>query len=81
MVSCDELVFDLSTFYGDHPGGQKILLPFYGNDITRGTLFSHLCLARSHNAAFNGAVYNHSNGARNLARHYVIARLENATTI
>jgi len=59
-VSCNSLVFDLSTFHKSHPGGQTILEPFYGNDITR---------------AFNGAVYNHSNAARNLSRHFMIARL------
>ena len=60
-VACDGLVFDIAAFTPSHPGGEAILRPFFGNDITR---------------AFNGSVYNHSNGARNLARHFLVARLE-----
>jgi len=59
-VLCDDIVFDIAKFQASHPGGKAILDPFFGNDISR---------------AFNGAVYNHSNGARNLARHFMIARL------
>jgi cytochrome b involved in lipid metabolism len=60
-VACDGLVFDLKDFHARHPGGMAILEPFFGNDITR---------------AFNGAVYNHNNAARNLSRHFIVARLE-----
>jgi len=59
-VLCDNLVFDVSTFTKSHPGGESLLKQFYGNDITK---------------VFNGAVYNHSNGARNLSRHFMIARI------
>lgn len=59
-VLCDGLIFDISKFYTSHPGGEAILEPFYGRDITR---------------AFNGGVYNHSNAARNLSRHFIIARI------
>eukprot|EP01128_Nolandella_sp_AFSM9_P010159 TRINITY_DN6982_c0_g1_i1.p1 TRINITY_DN6982_c0_g1~~TRINITY_DN6982_c0_g1_i1.p1 ORF type:complete len:421 (-),score=80.84 TRINITY_DN6982_c0_g1_i1:130-1332(-) len=60
LMLCDDLIFDMSKFYLDHPGGQRILNPFYGRDITN---------------AFNGKVYNHSNGARNLARRFLVAKL------
>jgi cytochrome b involved in lipid metabolism len=60
LVLCDGLVFDLAKFHRSHPGGEAILTPFFGLDISR---------------AFNGGVYNHSNGARNLSRHFMIARI------
>jgi len=40
-VLCDGIVFDVSKFYKSHPGGEAILVPFYGLDISR---------------AFNGSV-------------------------
>jgi len=61
LVVCDGLVFDINEFYPSHPGGQMILDRFLGHDIT---------------AVFNGGIYNHSNGARNLARRFLIARIE-----
>jgi len=59
-VLCDGFVFDVKDFHRSHPGGEAILEPFFGNDISR---------------AFNGSVYNHSNGARNLSRHFLIAQI------
>jgi len=60
LFLCDGIVFDVRDFCPSHPGGQTILDRFFGHDIT---------------ALFNGDVYNHSNGARNLARHFMIARI------
>jgi len=61
LVVCDAVVFNLGEFHLSHPGGQLILDRFLGHDIT---------------AVFNGGIYNHSNGARNLARKLMIARVE-----
>jgi cytochrome b involved in lipid metabolism len=65
-VLCDGYVFDVKDFQRSHPGGEAILEPFFGNDITR---------------AFNGSVYNHSNGARNLSRHFIIARIKQSDAV
>jgi len=61
LVVCDGIVFDIHEFYGSHPGGQLILDRFSGHDIT---------------AVFNGGIYNHSNAARNLARRFMLARID-----
>eukprot|EP00388_Colpodella_angusta_P010974 GDKJ01028338.1.p1 GENE.GDKJ01028338.1~~GDKJ01028338.1.p1 ORF type:complete len:486 (-),score=82.28 GDKJ01028338.1:772-2229(-) len=52
-------VIELShDFIENHPGGASILKFWVGRDCT---------------SAFNGTVYNHSKGARNLLAHYTIA--------
>eukprot|EP00026_Physarum_polycephalum_P005091 Phypoly_transcript_05119.p1 GENE.Phypoly_transcript_05119~~Phypoly_transcript_05119.p1 ORF type:complete len:599 (+),score=47.52 Phypoly_transcript_05119:245-1798(+) len=51
------LVYDVSDFFMEHPGGTKILEQFYGKDATD---------------AFNGGVYKHSNAARNILQQYII---------
>ncbi|KAJ3290063.1 hypothetical protein HDU79_003566 [Rhizoclosmatium sp. JEL0117] len=45
------IVYDVSDFMEDHPGGKGFLKVSVGRDVT---------------ASFNGGVYNHANAARNL---------------
>ncbi|KAG4304712.1 hypothetical protein PORY_001765 [Pneumocystis oryctolagi] len=45
------VVHDVSDFIDSHPGGRALIMSAIGKDST---------------AAFNGGIYNHSNGARNL---------------
>jgi len=59
-VLCDGVVFDVAAFHSSHPGGEAILAPYFGLDISN---------------AFNGDIYNHSNAARNLSRTFMIARV------
>jgi len=64
-LAVDYLIFDLSTFQAEHPGGDKILNVYFGKDASD---------------AFNGGVYNHSNAARNHSRNLLIAKLEGRDT-
>jgi stearoyl-CoA desaturase (delta-9 desaturase) len=57
-------VHDVTDFIEDHPGGPKILATMIGKDGTK---------------AFNGAIYNHSNAARNLLSSKVIGKVEGFT--
>jgi len=50
-VLIEGIVYDVSKFMPDHPGGMNYLINAIGKDMT---------------VAFNGGVYDHSNGARNL---------------
>ena len=45
------IVYDVTDFMDDHPGGKGFLKVSVGRDVT---------------ASFNGGVYNHANAARNL---------------
>jgi len=51
LLIIDGYVIDVAEFADYHPGGKSILNAYYGKDATR---------------AFTGAVYDHSNGAKNL---------------
>ncbi|KAI9323216.1 stearoyl-CoA desaturase [Dichotomocladium elegans] len=50
-IAIEGILYDLKAFAKEHPGGEKCLKSNYGKDMT---------------TAFNGGVYDHSNGARNL---------------
>ncbi|KAJ1984805.1 stearoyl-CoA 9-desaturase [Dimargaris verticillata] len=50
-IVIDGLIHDVASFINDHPGGPKFIKANLGKDATH---------------AFNGAIYDHSNGARNL---------------
>lgn len=50
-VLLEGILYDIENFMEDHPGGLSYIKSFVGKDAT---------------GAFNGGVYNHSNGARNL---------------
>jgi len=50
-VLIEGIIYDVGNFIEEHPGGPRYLKTALGKDVT---------------TAFNGAVYNHSNGARNL---------------
>ncbi|CAG8454489.1 2268_t:CDS:1, partial [Acaulospora colombiana] len=45
------VIYDVTNFASEHPGGKVIINTSLGKDMT---------------AAFNGGVYDHSNAARNL---------------
>ncbi|KAI1324702.1 fatty acid desaturase-domain-containing protein [Xylariaceae sp. FL0255] len=51
LVCIAGVVYDISSFADQHPGGQRLLLAYVGRDAT---------------ASFNGGVYAHSKAARNL---------------
>jgi stearoyl-CoA desaturase (delta-9 desaturase) len=61
LIVIEGLVHKLDDFISQHPGGPKILEFWNGRDATQ---------------AFNGEVYRHSKGARNLLAHFRIATLE-----
>ncbi|OZJ06163.1 hypothetical protein BZG36_00994, partial [Bifiguratus adelaidae] len=50
-ILIEGIVYDVSKFMNDHPGGVNYIKNAIGKDMT---------------VAFNGGVYDHSNGARNL---------------
>ncbi|KAI9274341.1 delta-9 desaturase [Phascolomyces articulosus] len=50
-VLIEGILYDMENFINEHPGGEKYIRTSLGKDVT---------------SAFNGGVYNHSNGARNL---------------
>eukprot|EP00026_Physarum_polycephalum_P002977 Phypoly_transcript_02986.p2 GENE.Phypoly_transcript_02986~~Phypoly_transcript_02986.p2 ORF type:complete len:256 (+),score=31.85 Phypoly_transcript_02986:1805-2572(+) len=55
MLIIQGVIHDVSDFFLEHPGGTKILEPFFGKDATQ---------------AFAGEVHNHSNVAHNLLNKY-----------
>lgn len=61
LIVIEGIVHKLDEFFAQHPGGTRILEFWNGRDATN---------------AFNGEVYKHSKGARNLLAHFRIARLE-----
>ena len=60
LVVFDGLVHDVADFMKIHPGGEKMVSCRLGTDITE---------------SFNGGVYNHANGARNLLEMLRVGRL------
>lgn len=50
-IVVEGVIYDVSKFINEHPGGPRYLKTSIGKDAT---------------TSFNGAVYDHSNGARNL---------------
>ncbi|KAJ3346625.1 hypothetical protein HDU83_002829 [Entophlyctis luteolus] len=55
------VVYDVTNFVDDHPGGKGFLKASIGRDVT---------------VSFNGGVYDHANAARNLMCHFRYARLD-----
>ena len=60
LIVIDGIVHKIDDFVSMHPGGAKILEFWNGRDATN---------------AFNGEVYKHSKGARNLLAHFRVAKL------
>lgn len=60
LVIVDGLVYDVSSYVNDHPGGAKLLKAYAGRDAS---------------LAFNGGLNNHTQAARTKARSLVIAAL------
>lgn len=60
LIAIAGVVYDISTFAENHPGGRELLLSYAGKDAT---------------ALFNGGVYLHSRSARNLLPGLQIAVL------
>ncbi|KAI9188989.1 stearoyl-CoA 9-desaturase [Blastocladiella emersonii ATCC 22665] len=60
MMVIEGVAFDVSHFIKDHPGGVNFIKSYLGKDATK---------------AFNGGVYRHSTGARNLMSHLRVARV------
>ncbi|KAJ3097112.1 hypothetical protein HDU97_005267 [Phlyctochytrium planicorne] len=61
LIIIDNIVYDVTRFMDHHPGGRGFLKVSIGKDMTD---------------AFNGAIYDHSNAARNLMTHMRYARLQ-----
>eukprot|EP00026_Physarum_polycephalum_P009456 Phypoly_transcript_09581.p1 GENE.Phypoly_transcript_09581~~Phypoly_transcript_09581.p1 ORF type:complete len:436 (+),score=43.44 Phypoly_transcript_09581:183-1310(+) len=57
LVIIHGVIHDVSDFILEHPGGTKIVEPYFGKDATH---------------AFSGGVYYHSNAARNTLHQYRI---------
>ncbi|TPX37518.1 hypothetical protein SmJEL517_g00547 [Synchytrium microbalum] len=56
----DRIVYDVGGFMDEHPGGRGFLRSSIGRDVSE---------------SFNGAIYYHSNAARNLATQIRIAKI------
>ncbi|TPX36517.1 hypothetical protein SmJEL517_g01184 [Synchytrium microbalum] len=56
----DKVVYDCDGFMDEHPGGRGFLKTSIGRDVS---------------ASFNGAIYFHSNAARNLATQMRVAKI------
>lgn len=61
LIVVEGIVHKIDEFISEHPGGARILEFWNGRDATN---------------AFNGEVYKHSKGARNLLAHFRIAKLQ-----
>ncbi|KAJ3291556.1 hypothetical protein HDU79_002281 [Rhizoclosmatium sp. JEL0117] len=61
LLIISDVVYDVSKFMDDHPGGKGFLKASVGRDVT---------------VSFNGGVYDHANAARNLMQSMRYARLE-----
>lgn len=60
LIVIEGTVHKLDDFVSRHPGGSRILEFWNGRDAS---------------SAFNGSVYKHSKGARNLLANFRIAKL------
>ncbi|CDS07672.1 hypothetical protein LRAMOSA01621 [Lichtheimia ramosa] len=65
-ILIEGILYDMEGFVKEHPGGEKYIQASYGKDMT---------------AAFNGGVYNHSNGARNLLTRMRVGVLKHGMEI
>ncbi|KAJ3247786.1 hypothetical protein HDU78_003279 [Chytriomyces hyalinus] len=61
LLIISDVVYDVSQFMEDHPGGKGFLRASVGRDVT---------------VSFNGGVYDHANAARNLMQSMRYARLD-----
>ena len=60
LLIVSDIVYDVTKFMDDHPGGKGFLKVSIGRDVT---------------VSFNGGVYDHANAARNLMQSMRYARL------
>jgi stearoyl-CoA desaturase (delta-9 desaturase) len=65
-VLIEGVLYDVEEFMKEHPGGMKYLSTAVGKDMT---------------TAFNGGIYNHSNGARNLLTSLRVGVLRNGMQV
>lgn len=65
-VLLEGVLYDIENFMHEHPGGTKYLSTAVGKDMT---------------TSFNGGVYNHSNGARNLLTSLRVGVLRNGMQV
>ncbi|KAI7902253.1 delta-9 desaturase [Cokeromyces recurvatus] len=65
-ILIEGVLYDVANFIKEHPGGTKYLSTAIGKDMT---------------TAFNGGIYNHSNGARNLLTSMRIGVLRNGMQV
>ncbi|KAI8833937.1 hypothetical protein BC829DRAFT_407534 [Chytridium lagenaria] len=63
LIIIGDMVYDVTKFMNDHPGGSGFLKSGVGRDMTK---------------AFNGGIYDHSNAARNLMSSMRWAKFEGA---
>lgn len=65
-ILIEGILYDMEEFINEHPGGEKYIRTGLGKDMT---------------TAFNGGVYNHSNGARNLLTRMRVGVLKNGMEV
>ncbi|KAI9274169.1 stearoyl-CoA desaturase [Sporodiniella umbellata] len=65
-ILMEGVLYDVKSFMREHPGGVKYLSTAIGKDMT---------------TAFNGGIYNHSNGARNLLTQFRVGVLLNGMQV
>lgn len=65
-VLIEGVLYDVGEFMKEHPGGMKYLSTAIGKDMT---------------TSFNGGIYNHSNGARNLLTSLRIGVVRNGMQV
>jgi hypothetical protein len=61
LLCISNIIYDVSSFLPHHPGGRHLIKLNLGKDVT---------------PEFNGIVYWHSNGARNLLHGMQVAKLD-----
>ncbi|KAG0736497.1 hypothetical protein G6F57_002399 [Rhizopus arrhizus] len=65
-ILIEGVLYDVKNFMKEHPGGVKYLSTAIGKDMT---------------TSFNGGIYNHSNGARNLLTSLRVGVLKNGMQV
>ncbi|CAO3673882.1 unnamed protein product [Rhizopus stolonifer] len=65
-ILIEGVLYDVKNFMKEHPGGAKYLSTAIGKDMT---------------TSFNGGIYNHSNGARNLLTQFRVGVLLNGMQV